>query len=88
MTIHYQQELYHLLQLQILRLTQYIKLKKVLMKMILNSLNSLRQAHPNGTNQTDYAHASSRTPAPALPQIGGGLVYDLDVVLKVATERR
>jgi hypothetical protein len=36
---------------------------------------SLRQAHPNGTNQTDYAHASSRAPAPALPQVGGGGVW-------------
>jgi hypothetical protein len=51
---------------------------------------SLRQAHPNGTNKTDYAHASSRAPAPALPPMGGegSLVYDLDVVPKVATERR
>jgi hypothetical protein len=46
-----------------------------------------------GSSQWDepdrFAHASSRAPAPALPQIGGGvLVYDLDVMLQVATERR
>jgi hypothetical protein len=46
---------------------------------------SLRQAHPNGTNQADYARASSRAPAPALPQMGGRvLIYDLDDVPKVA----
>jgi hypothetical protein len=45
---------------------------------------SLRQAPPNWTNQTDYAHASLLP----IPDWGGGLVYDLDVVPKVATERR
>ncbi len=45
---------------------------------------SLRQAHPNGTDQTDYAHVILRASAPA----GGVLIYDLDVVYKVVTERR
>ena len=53
--------------------------------------DSIRRANPNGTDQTDYAHTSSRAPAPALPQMEGGgwgLVYDLDVVPEVTTERR
>ena len=27
---------------------------------------SFRQAHPSGSNQTDYAHSSARAPPPAL----------------------
>jgi hypothetical protein len=53
--------------------------------------DSIRRANPNGTDQTDYAHTSSRAPAPALPQNaqkGGGLIYDLDVVCSVLKERR
>jgi hypothetical protein len=41
----------------------------------------MHQAHPNKTDQSDYAHTIPRASAPVLPQMGGGgLIYDLDVV--------
>jgi hypothetical protein len=58
---------------------------------------SFCQADPNGTDQADDAHASSRAPAPTqghtpYPRWGErgwvGLIYDLDDVCKVANERR
>jgi hypothetical protein len=53
--------------------------------LLLPSSISFRQTHPSGTDQADSAHASSRAPAHALPQMGGGgggLIYDNLVCLQ------